>query len=37
MLLILNFIAFIVSIEMEASLYALAKSIYYYMTALKMP
>ena len=30
MLLILNFIAFIISIETEASLLALAKSIYYY-------
>ena len=37
MLLILNFIAFIISIETEALLLALAKSIYYYMTALKMP
>ena len=37
MLLILNFIAFIISIVTEASLLALAKSIYYYMTALKMP
>ena len=35
MLLLLNFIAFIISIVTEASLLALAKSIYYYMTALK--